>query len=479
MREALGGSGLGPFSLLMKQKLEPVPRTKKWGMKSWSGLITAAFFASAAIFSSNSSDAAEAGFQLLSGELKPSAKGLSSGTTTAVLRLKNGGVIEVLPHSEIRIQGAPVPMWLAELGKIQAQYVYLFEGGIRLSETERSREEATKWSTVLSTPCKQAILALDATLESTVDGKSCSLAVHHHESLVLEGKTLSSVGEGAWRKINASGEVRSGKMLSSPKFISEKDLYVAGNDGTSIELDWTGLPGASAYSVRLNSSTGKHLEMRVTESQVRIPNVLPGIYQAEVLAIDTAGISGTLSQAKQIQVIGVDAPSGGYVDANGAVRLGKSHRAKFTHAEGVVMVFGNGSDWQPAEQLVGMLREEITTLHLRRLNSSELTTVRLMPRGLAAEVKFKDKSPSWPGKALQFEIAISADGGSQDASWIEANIHAKSGIDTISVKSRREGDKIIGEIPVQAGKGPWVVRLEVTDQYDLPIGRGFVEVAHR
>jgi hypothetical protein len=53
------------------------------------------------------------------------------------------------------------------------------------------------------------------------------------------------------------------------------------------------------------------------------------------------------------------------------------------------------------------------------------------------------------------------------------------GVDPIEVEWRREGDELFGRVSPQAGKGPWVVRLEVSDQFGIPLGRDFVEVTQQ
>jgi hypothetical protein len=44
------------------------------------------------------------------------------------------------------------------------------------------------------------------------------------------------------------------------------------------------------------------------------------------------------------------------------------------------------------------------------------------------------------------------------------------------VKFRKKGHAFYGRVPPQPGPGPWVVRVDVSDQFGLALGRDFVEV---
>jgi hypothetical protein len=53
------------------------------------------------------------------------------------------------------------------------------------------------------------------------------------------------------------------------------------------------------------------------------------------------------------------------------------------------------------------------------------------------------------------------------------------GVDALDVQFRQRGRVLHGRVPPQPGAGPWVVRVDVADQFGLPLGRDFVEVIRR
>jgi hypothetical protein len=53
------------------------------------------------------------------------------------------------------------------------------------------------------------------------------------------------------------------------------------------------------------------------------------------------------------------------------------------------------------------------------------------------------------------------------------------GIAELPVTWSQSGDTYVTEIPPQGGEGPWIVRVEVEDQYGHLLGRDVVEIARR
>lgn len=61
--------------------------------------------------------------------------------------------------------------------------------------------------------------------------------------------------------------------------------------------------------------------------------------------------------------------------------------------------------------------------------------------------------------------------------WLDVIPTVTLGIDPISVDWKREGRVLRATIPPnEEKKGPWVLRVEVADQYGVPLGRDFVEI---
>jgi hypothetical protein len=50
------------------------------------------------------------------------------------------------------------------------------------------------------------------------------------------------------------------------------------------------------------------------------------------------------------------------------------------------------------------------------------------------------------------------------------------GIEPVDVVWRSDGDVLRATVPPSKNKGPWVVRVEVEDQFGIPLGRNLLEV---
>ena len=53
----------------------------------------------------------------------------------------------------------------------------------------------------------------------------------------------------------------------------------------------------------------------------------------------------------------------------------------------------------------------------------------------------------------------------------------KLGIEPIEVSFTRDGNRLVGTVPPTAVPGPWVLRVEVKDQFGALLGRDFLEIA--
>ena len=60
---------------------------------------------------------------------------------------------------------------------------------------------------------------------------------------------------------------------------------------------------------------------------------------------------------------------------------------------------------------------------------------------------------------------------------MELKPEVKLGIEPIEVAFTRDGNRLIGTVPPADKPGPWVLRVEVKDQYGSLLGRDFLEIA--
>jgi hypothetical protein len=85
----------------------------------------------------------------------------------------------------------------------------------------------------------------------------------------------------------------------------------------------------------------------------------------------------------------------------------------------------------------------------------------------------------WPGENAQIQIKLASSNGGPPPTWIKPRMRVRLGVDELDVSWAQQGDSWLAQVPPQPGVGPWVLRIEVEDQYGHSIGRDFVEIAAR
>jgi hypothetical protein len=103
----------------------------------------------------------------------------------------------------------------------------------------------------------------------------------------------------------------------------------------------------------------------------------------------------------------------------------------------------------------------------------------LVPRQIRARVEFGPAVPTWPRDALEIRVRVEEVNAPSSADAIEVRPRVLLGVEPVQVSFVRHGNVLRGVLPPQAGKGPWVVRVEVEDQSGAELGRDFIEVARR
>jgi hypothetical protein len=151
---------------------------------------------------------------------------------------------------------------------------------------------------------------------------------------------------------------------------------------------------------------------------------------------------------------------------------------QLTYANGVVMKDGLQS-WRPVPEEIVLPSDEPMSLHVREAGDTRMVSTRVLARRVKTTVVVGPKLVRWPGDSVHVEVIIEGEEGGPQPDWVEPRFRVLLGIDHLDVSWSRRDGRFVAEIPPQVGDGPWVVRVEVEDQYGHPLGRDFVEVAPR
>jgi hypothetical protein len=220
------------------------------------------------------------------------------------------------------------------------------------------------------------------------------------------------------------------------------------------------------------------LAQTTTKSEPEVPfrPLEGGQFEVTVRALDQRDLPGPWSERIQLRVVGVDLPQGSYV-ASGNVHLGQGQKARFTHAEGLVMTHSGARRTLPATSLIPLHDNKRTMVSLRLPGAPDLTVTEFLPRPVRAQIEIGPKAARWPDDEVKIAISLRATEPGVVPIAIEPRAKVMIGLDPVEIKWQKKGEKLVAVVPPSSEQGPWVVRVEVEDQYGVPLGRDFLEVA--
>ncbi len=237
---------------------------------------------------------------------------------------------------------------------------------------------------------------------------------------------------------------------------------------------------ADHYELRLRTKDGSSEQRRTIRSGTRLTEpfsaVPPGAYELSMRSVDAEGIAGPWSASELLRVVGVTLPPGGYA-SDGDIFIGKGQEVRFSNTDGLEMTYEGAGRYVPASQAVALYRGETTVVSFRVPGSVYPTTARLRPRGLYAQVTLGPRRAVWPNDSVQIAVELRSKEGEPIPQWVELKTDVRLGIEPIDVEFTRSGNRLIGTVPPAAKPGPWVLRVEVKDQFGALLGRDFLEIA--
>jgi hypothetical protein len=253
--------------------------------------------------------------------------------------------------------------------------------------------------------------------------------------------------------------------------------------GEPIEVsgfDFAPVARAKRYELRLRTPDGSAEQLRRVGGATRLSEafvgLLPGRYELTLRSLDADGIAGAWSAPEPVRVVGVTLPPGGYSSA-GDIFIGKGQEVRFSNTEGLEMTYEGAGRYVPASEAVTLYRGETTVVSFRVPGSVYPTTARLRPRGVFAHVAIGPRRAVWPKDSVQIVIELRSKAGEAVPQWLELKTDVKLGIEPLEVAFTRDGNRLIGTVPPPERPGPWVLRVEVKDQFGSLLGRDFLEIA--
>lgn len=241
---------------------------------------------------------------------------------------------------------------------------------------------------------------------------------------------------------------------------------------------WLRVAGADHYNVSVTRPDGTLVRaLRTSARTALIDHLAPGDYDVRVQPVDRFGLEGPRSAPDTVRIVGVELPHGSFV-SGGRILLGNGQRARLTHAGGVLVGYDAADAYIPAPVSIGLAAGHATRVRFRAADADrDAATLSLAPRALSARVEIGPRLACWPHDQVRVAVHVVDGNGRAVPSWIKVEPRVRIDVNPVAVRWTRRGNTLSGVVPTPDTPGPWVVRVEVKDQFGEELGRNFLEIA--
>jgi len=389
--------------------------------------------------------------------------------------LPGGAVVSFSPDAKYEL-GKPIKLQLSATGsdKTVVQVIKLSSGRVSVSIPESKKPRT---AVLLQAPRKVSAVAKGGQSLVIASPDRVTVAAVEGEMLAALGNDWKTLPSGVVRS-HAAGSSTDHAVLSPPRLRVDQSLLLAltGNATTQLRAE----PQEAAYRrlalYRVEGSRRTTLTEQEWKSDLeQLPPLPPGRYEVQSRAVDRFGVESPLSEPVTLRVIGATLPEGARI-ADGAIWLGRSGRVRLIGAEGLEASYGKANLFIPAPPDVGLARGDSTLLRLREKGGRAELGIRLEPRTLRAEVEIGPKSARWPNDPLQVTVKLFDHRGRPLNEALKNQPQVFVNVAQVDASWTRAGNTYVGKVAPAVGAGPWVVRVEVTDDFGDAAGRDFIEI---
>ncbi|HEY3235691.1 MAG TPA: hypothetical protein VGJ84_13320 [Polyangiaceae bacterium] len=389
--------------------------------------------------------------------------------------LPQGIRVSAAPGTVLKISRRAEWLNLKHNQRTPAYHVVVQSGRVDISVPAGKRV-----AVLVSTPKKTGAIVTRGLLTSIVSPDRTLHANRNGDVLVRVGAGWKTVGPGLAQSWQA------GKSVIRPPVPAAQSITgqllrasLAGRAAVFRDISWTPVTGASDYEVQFESIDvqGTLRNLRTREPRLASALVAPsaGSYTLRVRALDANGLEGPWSVA-ELKVISAEVPPGSLVGADGVLYLAPGAAAGFEKVQGLEMAVNNRKRFVPSANRVGLYRGEPTSIVFRRPSDQQTVVFRMAPRGEIAEVALTPHLATWPRDPVEIEITLRAPGRAS-LSEVHPVTHVSLGGQPLTLNWQKLGNRLRAVVRPRHGGGPWVLRVEVTDQRGGLLGRNFLEIA--
>ncbi len=406
------------------------------------------------------------------GEAPPTAKVASGDSRT----LPGGAVVTFSKDAKYEL-GKPIRLQLATTGtdKTTVQVIKLTSGRVSITIPESKKP---KTAVLIQAPRKVSAVAKGGQSLIITAADRITVAAQRGEMLAALGNDWKALPSGMVRSFGG-GVTSEQPVPVTPKLRVDASMLLALTGDVTTQLH--ALPSQNVEYKQLSLfrvDGGKR--SKLTESVWRsdlqqLPRLTPGRYEVQARSVDRFGVESAASDPLTLRVIGAQLPVGARL-ANDSILLGRSGRVKLLGVDGLEASYGHASVFIPVPPDVGLARGESTLLRLREPGAKEELGIKLEPRTLRADVEIGPKSARWPGEALQVTVKLFDHRGRPLTDELKNKPQVFVNVKPIEATWTHSGNTYSAKVPPATGGGPWVVRVEVNDDFGDSAGRDFIEL---
>jgi hypothetical protein len=406
------------------------------------------------------------------------AGAFNAGSSGALFHLPNHAMLRLAPGTRVRFEHT---LWL-KLGaagqpSTRTVAMKLVSGRVDVTMPERKLAET---AVLVRASRDVSAVAMGGHSVILADANSVTTGAMDDKMLVAVGNDWRPLPAGHARSFGPDdprgSQWRRLTARPSPR-VTQPVMIALPHARTASAVTWAAIPRAARYEIALSRDGAVARTLETSKTSAELAGLAPGRYAVRVAAVDRYGLEGPSSAPATLDVIGAALPAGAFVTGR-AIELAPGQRVHFEAVRGLRVSYGNASASEPAPSDIGLTRGRVaTSVHFREPGSAGTASVLLEPRDWRAAVTIGPKAAHWPTDRVVVRVRVFDQRGQALPSWIKVVPKVSVNVDPVAVRWTKSGNTLSAVVPAAVTPGPWVVRVDVTDQFGLPLGRNFLEVA--